>query len=386
MPPRILLFCVTPLENESLFRKAYSRIDSYRQKRVDRYAKEEDKRLALGAGLLLSFLRKKEGIEAPLVYNEHGKAYFEGNPLYFNLSHSGSYVALAYDKLDLGVDIEAHREVDEGIFPKVFTPAEQALLHQKEGEAKKAMFFRLWTEKESYLKAVGVGLSKPLSSVDFSAHAGQDAFLHQDEDAALSFSCLSAPRGYSLCLAAVNGAAPEVKELTLGDILPTTMKVNENAYRILSFLGKGKGGHSFLAERNGTKVVVKCIHHDPCDYYTFGDKLESERRDYARLMGVGIPMPALIEVDEKKERIVKEFIDGQDIQKDIREGKDVSKAMGILESWLPKLYEEGLNIDYYPTNFVFSGGSLDYIDYECNEYHEEWDFEHWGRKTWEEAK
>ena len=43
MPPRILLFCVTPLENESLFRKAYSRIDSYRQKRVDRYAKEEDK-------------------------------------------------------------------------------------------------------------------------------------------------------------------------------------------------------------------------------------------------------------------------------------------------------------------------------------------------------
>ena len=145
MPPRILLFCVTPLENESLFRKAYSRIDSYRQKRVDRYAKEEDQRLALGAGLLLSFLRKKEGIEAPLDYNEHGKAYFEGNPLYFNLSHSGSYVALAYDKLDLGVDIEAHREVDEGIFPKVFTPAEQALLHQKEGEAKKAMFFRLWT-------------------------------------------------------------------------------------------------------------------------------------------------------------------------------------------------------------------------------------------------
>ena len=29
---------------------------------------------------------------------------------------------------------------------------------------------------------------------------------------------------------------------------------------------------------------------------------------------------------------------------------------------------------------------LYYIDYECNEYHEEWDFEHWGRKTWEEAK
>ena len=386
MPPRILLFRVTPLENDSLFKKAYSRIDPYRQKRADRYAKDEDKRLALGAGLLLSYLRKKEGIEAPLVYNEHGKAYFEGNPLYFNLSHSGCYVALAYDSMDLGVDIEAHRVIEEAIFPKVFTSAEQAFLQEKEGEEKKNAFFRLWTEKESYLKAVGVGLSKPLASVDFSSFTGQEHFIYKGEDATLSFSVLPAPRGYSLCLVAVNGATPIVQELTLDDVLPTTMKVNENTYRILSFLGKGKGGHSFLAERNGKKVIIKCIHHDPCDYYTFGDKLESERRDYARLMGAGIPMPALIEMDQKKERIVKEFIEGQDIQKDIQEGKDVSNARAQLESWLPRLYAEGLNIDYYPTNFVFSEGSLYYIDYECNEYHEEWDFEHWGKATWEKGE
>ena len=102
MPPRILLFCVTPLENESLFRKAYSRIDPYRQKRVDRYAKEEDKRLALGAGLLLSYLRKEEGIEAPLVYNEHGKAYFEGNPL-FNAGIGATVAADGSFELDAAI-------------------------------------------------------------------------------------------------------------------------------------------------------------------------------------------------------------------------------------------------------------------------------------------
>lgn len=37
---------------------------------------------------------------------------------------------------------------------------------------------------------------------------------------------------------------------------------------------------------------------------------------------------------------------------------------------------------YYPTNFVPRGGTLYYIDYECNAYMEQWDFEHWGIQYW----
>lgn len=44
--------------------------------------------------------------------------------------------------------------------------------------------------------------------------------------------------------------------------------------------------------------------------------------------------------------------------------------------------EKGLNIDYYPTNFVPQGGTLYYIDYECSAYMEQWDFEHWGVQYW----
>ena len=46
------------------------------------------------------------------------------------------------------------------------------------------------------------------------------------------------------------------------------------------------------------------------------------------------------------------------------------------------LYPAGLNIDYYPTNFVVREGTLFYIDYECNSYMEQWDFEHWGIQYW----
>ena len=42
----------------------------------------------------------------------------------------------------------------------------------------------------------------------------------------------------------------------------------------------------------------------------------------------------------------------------------------------------GLNIDWFPTNFVVQNGILYYIDYECNGYMDEWSFENWGVKYW----
>ena len=53
-----------------------------------------------------------------------------------------------------------------------------------------------------------------------------------------------------------------------------------------------------------------------------------------------------------------------------------------MQSMCEKLYAANLNIDYYPTNFVVQEGVLYYIDYECNQYMQQWDFEHWGGKYW----
>ena len=51
------------------------------------------------------------------------------------------------------------------------------------------------------------------------------------------------------------------------------MTVCGKPYRILRLLGHGKGGYSYLAEREGRRVVLKQIHHEPCDYYHFGNKI-----------------------------------------------------------------------------------------------------------------
>ena len=90
-----------------------------------------------------------------------------------------------------------------------------------------------------------------------------------------------------------------------------TMQVNGREFTIIKLLGKGKGGYSYLASDGQRQYVLKQIHHEPCDYYQFGNKMEAEIRDYGRLKSVGIRMPEMLEVDIPQERILKEYIDGE---------------------------------------------------------------------------
>ena len=69
------------------------------------------------------------------------------------------------------------------------------------------------------------------------------------------------------------------------------LTVNGMEYEVIKLLGKGKGGWSYLVTDGKNEFVLKKIHHEPCDYYTFGNKLESELRDYETLRNIGLPMP-----------------------------------------------------------------------------------------------
>ena len=60
-------------------------------------------------------------------------------------------------------------------------------------------------------------------------------------------------------------------------------------------------------------MVLKKIHHEPCDYYQFGNKIEAEIRDYDRLKRICIPLPKMLDVDKDNERIIKEYIDGDTV-------------------------------------------------------------------------
>ena len=160
------------------------------------------------------------------------------------------------------------------------------------------------------------------------------------------------------------------------------VSINGSDYEIVKLLGHGKGGYSYLAVSNGREVVLKQIHHEPCDYYTFGNKIESEINDYRRLKEAGIRIPAMLSVDEGSERIVKEYIDGPTIFEMVRDGLSVELFMTQIREMADKAKKAGLNIDYFPTNFVVHNDLLYYVDYECNQYMDEWNFENWGIQYW----
>ena len=160
------------------------------------------------------------------------------------------------------------------------------------------------------------------------------------------------------------------------------MSVNGKDYEILKLLGHGKGGYSYLATDGSRNYVLKQIHHEPCTYYTFGNKIEAEKNDYERLAGTGIAIPIMIEIDEKNERILKEYIDGPTIYELVLNDRMEEKYFTQIKEMCDKLYPLNLNIDYFPTNFVVQNGKIYYIDYECNNYMEEWNFENWGKKYW----
>lgn len=158
--------------------------------------------------------------------------------------------------------------------------------------------------------------------------------------------------------------------------------INGVEFQIVRLLGKGKGGYSYLAERDGQQFVIKQIHHEPCDYYQFGNKLKAELRDYAHLSEIGIPMPKMLDVDTEQERILKEYIEGETVMDMVKRDCNLSECIAQVQQMCTLLYPAQTNIDYFPTNFVMQDGTLYYIDYECNPYSDQWNFENWGIRYW----
>jgi 4'-phosphopantetheinyl transferase len=105
-----------------------------------------------------------------LAKHAHGKLYLSGNPTYFNLSHSGDYLAYAlYDHAEIGLDIEhsGGRMSDMlSVASRYFTAQESHALQQCCEFNRDETFYRIWTLKEAALKTVGVGISAGLECLN----------------------------------------------------------------------------------------------------------------------------------------------------------------------------------------------------------------------------
>lgn len=155
------------LDNETLFREMQNRLSPYRQQKIAILRHQMDKNRSLAAGLLLDHALESFGLQERSVeyeIGEWGKPALKYHPeICFSLSHSGDYAICTIGDKPMGNDIEHVRNGRLQVADRFFAKEELLWLYEaKEGEEQRERMFRLWTMKESFVKAIGRGMSLPL--------------------------------------------------------------------------------------------------------------------------------------------------------------------------------------------------------------------------------
>lgn len=173
------------LNDDEIFRQLYNRTSTYRQKKIDSFRFRKDKNLCLGAGALLNFALMEFGLsEKDMTYSfeKSGKPYFKNHKeIHFNISHSQKCAIVSVSDKDVGCDIELIAPQKLDIAEKFFHKNEYNYLQSLNNPDEQSyVFFRLWTLKESYVKALGKGMTKPFD--EFSIEIGDKITIFDNQD------------------------------------------------------------------------------------------------------------------------------------------------------------------------------------------------------------
>jgi 4'-phosphopantetheinyl transferase len=205
-------------------------LDTDEQTRASRFHFEKHRRRFIVArGFLRSLLGRYLEVkpeEVRFAYGPYGKptldAVHHAGALRFNASHSHELAVYGFAQdHDVGIDVEyikdgfATQEIAERFFSKYEVEVLRALPRDEQA----AGFFRCWTRKEAYIKAIGSGLSHPLDQFDVTLAPNEPAALLRDarEPGSVkrwSLFNLEVDAGYAAALA-VNGKVSSVRQWLL---------------------------------------------------------------------------------------------------------------------------------------------------------------------------
>lgn len=151
----------------SAFESFLNQLPLFVQQQVMTYYNWQDQqRCLIGKTLLLTalqtFFSNPPGLHK-LWYNPFRRPYID-EVIDFNIAHAGDYTLCAISKTEkVGIDIEKVVPFQLNEFSSVLSKAE---LHQLASmNNPQQSFYRLWTQKEAFIKAIGTGLHTPLNEI-----------------------------------------------------------------------------------------------------------------------------------------------------------------------------------------------------------------------------
>lgn len=222
----IEVYCVKINEylEKSIFDYFMSYLPEDKQKRIKKYSKIEDTQRTLIADVLIrTLICCKLDIDNKDIFfdtNEYGKPFLIGfNNFYFNISHSGDWVVCAINNLPIGIDIEHIHIIDFNIAKEFFSKEEYHTLINLDISQRLSYFYQLWTLKESYIKALGKGVSIPLDSFSFKIINSNIIFKTETEFRKCYFKQYNIDINYKMAVCAYESFFPKkVIEKSVNDI------------------------------------------------------------------------------------------------------------------------------------------------------------------------
>ncbi|MFN3660432.1 MAG: 4'-phosphopantetheinyl transferase family protein [Brevinematales bacterium] len=128
---------------------------------VLKYSRKRTEISSLARRWAMERLREKVGEEITWGVDEWGKPFCLSHPgCHFNIAHSGELVLFACDERPVGLDVERIVSRDFlALAGRFYHPHERLWVGTDESR-----FYEVWTAKEAYLKAKGIGIRVRLSS------------------------------------------------------------------------------------------------------------------------------------------------------------------------------------------------------------------------------
>lgn len=208
-------------------------LDEEERERAGRFHFEKHRRqFVVGRGALRTLLARYLQTRPEAVrfsYGPYGKPILDGehrnSSLRFNASHSGDLAVYAFvQDYEVGIDVEylSREFASEEIAQRFFSAYEVQMLSTLPATEKTAAFFRCWTRKEAYIKAIGSGLSHPLDTFDVTLAPGEPPALlrvQRDPESVRRWSMfdLDVGHGYAAALI-VEGSGHRLQKFELGSV------------------------------------------------------------------------------------------------------------------------------------------------------------------------
>lgn len=208
------------LEDADLYTRCYERAPAERRGKVDSFHFDKDRRLSIGAWTLLTHALDAAGCDpGNITYGEYGKPDLEGSGVHFNLSHSGERVLCSVSSETVGCDVEKVDRIEMEIAERYFFDSEYESIMGCTGDARYEMFFRFWTLKESFMKAVGLGFNLDLDA--FKVTIGDRITVdHSVDDSEYHFREYSVDDGYRYAVCSTDDDfSPRMEKVTFAQCL-----------------------------------------------------------------------------------------------------------------------------------------------------------------------